>query len=193
MPVGCGRVHGGAWGCMRCFQARQETLRLRFRSNLLRADGQSQEGAQQKLCKLYKVCKVCKLYKPFFGQLECMEGAGGCQSGAGGCVGGAWGCMWCFEARQETLRLRFRSTPAEGGWAVPRGRSTKTLQTLQILQSLQTLQTLLKPLGVRGGCRRVCGWHGGMHGGRGGMLTAAIHGNLCKLCKLRTIVKFYTI
>ena len=83
---------------MRCFQARQETLRLRFRSTLLRADGQSQEGAQQKLCKLYKVCKVCKLYKPFFGQLECMEGAGGCRSGAGGCMGGAWGCMRCFEA-----------------------------------------------------------------------------------------------
>ncbi len=62
---GAGGCVGGAWGCMWCFEARQETLRLRFRSNLLRADGQSQEGAQQKLCKLYKFCKVCKLYKPF--------------------------------------------------------------------------------------------------------------------------------
>ena len=37
---------------------------------------------QEKLCKLYKVCKVCKLYKPFFDQLLCMEGAGGCMGGA---------------------------------------------------------------------------------------------------------------
>ncbi len=59
---GCMGVHGGACGVFKHVRRRSGCVSV---APLLRVDGQSQEGAQQKLCKLYKFCKVCKLYKPF--------------------------------------------------------------------------------------------------------------------------------